>query len=37
MYAPIFSGKKVGRIEYTLNGELLEAVALVAAEDIFTE
>ena len=37
LYAPIFSGKKVGRIEYTLNGELLEAVALVAVEDIFTE
>jgi D-alanyl-D-alanine carboxypeptidase/D-alanyl-D-alanine carboxypeptidase (penicillin-binding protein 5/6) len=37
LYATIFSGKKVGRIEYTLNGELLEAVALVAAEDIFTE
>ena len=37
LYAPIFSGKKVGRIEYTLNGELLETAALVAAEDVLTE
>lgn len=33
-YAPIEANEQIGRIDYTLDGKLLQSIALVAAEDV---
>ena len=34
VYAPVRAGEQLGRIDYTLDGETLKSVSLVAAEDV---
>lgn len=34
VYAPVRAGEQLGRIDYTLDGEMLKSVSLVAAEDV---
>ena len=34
LYAPISSGKQIGKIEYSLDGKTIKTVAMTAAEDV---